>query len=57
MEKEQRIWRYIVENGIATEEEVELVIQINGFSEETLNDILFVRTGYRDLDQIEEEIY
>lgn len=41
--------------GIATEEEIELVTNINGYSEETALDILYVRTGYRSFDQFEEE--
>ena len=40
--------------GIATEDEIELVEGINGSSEETYNDILFVRTGYRDFEQFLE---
>jgi len=37
----------LIENEIATEEEIKLVCNINGTSEETLNDILYARTGYR----------
>jgi hypothetical protein len=44
----------IVELGIATEEEVNLVITINGWNEESLNDILYARTGYRNISQIDE---
>lgn len=43
------IFDYLVNYNIATEEEVNLVTSINGYNEETLNDILYVRTGYRDL--------
>jgi hypothetical protein len=32
-----------------------LVTKINGFSVETMNDILYVRTGYRSIEQIEDE--
>ena len=49
------IWNYLVEHEIATEEEIQLVTSINGYSEEALNDILFVRTGYRDIEQAQEE--
>lgn len=45
------IFDYLVNYNIATEEEVNLVTSINGYNEETLNDILYVRTGYRDLKQ------
>lgn len=53
--KEEKIQRYIIEHEIATENEVRLVTQINGFNEGALNDILYCRTGYRDIDQIEGE--
>ncbi len=42
---------YLVENNIATEEEIDLVTGINGYSEETVNDIIFYRTGYQDIEQ------
>ncbi len=42
---------YIIENDIATQEEVNLVTGINGHSEETVNDIIFYRTGYQDIEQ------
>ena len=45
---------YLIEYGIATEEEIQLVIDINGLKEETFNDILFVRTGYRNWEQFTE---
>ena len=48
------VWDYIVENGIATEEEISLVTSINGTNEDTFNSILYCRTGYRSLEQLEE---
>ncbi len=50
-----RVWDYIINNGIATEDELQLVTDINGQSVDTLNDVLYARTGYRDIGQIEEE--
>ena len=47
---------FLVEYGIATEEEIRLVTSINGYNEETLNDILYVRTGNRSVEQFLEEI-
>ena len=49
------IWDYIVDNGIANDNEVELVTDINGLTEETLNDIIYARTGYHSIEQLEEE--
>lgn len=46
---------YLIENYIATEEEVILVCNINGHTQETLEDILYARTGYRSFEQIKEE--
>jgi hypothetical protein len=43
------IYTILTENEIATEKEIELVGYIKGFSVDTLTDILFVRTGYREI--------
>ena len=47
---------FLVEYGIATEEEILLVSKLNGYNEKTLNDILYVRTGNRSVEQFLEEI-
>ena len=49
------IWDAIVEHGIATEEELELVTAINGYHEDALNDVIWVRTGYRNIEQLLED--
>ena len=49
------IWDAIIEYGIATEEELELVTAINGFRDDALNDVIYVRTGYRNIEQVLEE--
>ena len=54
-ERENMIWDYLLENGIATEEELKIVTDINGYSVDTLYDILYSKTGYRTLDQLEDE--
>lgn len=46
---------YLIENGIATKEEITLVCNINGHAQEALEDILYARTGYRSFEQIQEE--
>lgn len=53
--KEEYIWDTLTELGIATSEEIGLVTALMGRSEETLNSILYVRTGYRTLEQMFEE--
>lgn len=50
------LWDLLIDNGVATEEELQLVTAINGQNITTLNDVLYVRTGYRDWEQLEEEI-
>lgn len=45
------LYENIVDYGIATEEELQLVIDLIGYSEKSLNDVLFARTGYRNWEQ------
>lgn len=47
-------WDFLIDNCIATEEEIKLVTSINGYNETSLNDILYVRTGYRSIEQYKE---
>lgn len=46
-----RYWDWLIDNGIATEAELQLITSINGYNIDTLNDVLYVRTGYRDYEQ------
>ena len=48
------LWDYIKETEIATENELSLITSINGFSVDTLNSVLYCRTGYRSLEQIQD---
>ena len=48
---------FIIDYEIATEKEVTLVCCINGRSVETLNDVIYARTGYRNMEQIKEELF
>jgi len=50
------IWDYLVDMGIATDDEIKLVTDINGLTEETLNDIIYARTGYHSIEQLQEEV-
>lgn len=54
-DKYNELWDAIVNNGIATEDELNLISNINGWRIETLKDVLYVRTGYRDLEQFIKE--
>ena len=49
-----RIYDYLVECQIATATEIRLVTSINGYNVESLNDILYSRTGYKCISQLQE---
>lgn len=53
MSKYSKMWEWLVDMGIATEEELVLVTCLTGRSIETLNNVLFIRTGYRTREQYE----
>ncbi len=57
MNIEAELYDFIVDNNIATEEEVRLVTNINGWNEETMFDIIFARTGLRSYEQCIDEGY
>lgn len=46
---------YLINNNIATEEEIDLCTRLVGDNLETLNLILYIRTGFRNIDQIKGE--
>ena len=48
------LWDYLEETGIATKDELCLVCCINGTSLDTLESVLYARTGYRSLEQIQD---
>lgn len=50
----KELFNRIIEEGIATESEINLVTDITGYSMEILNQIIYARTGYRDIEQYEE---
>lgn len=54
MGKEQ-MWEILEEQIGVSEQTLQIVTDINGYSEETMCDILYAVTGYRNFDQLEEE--
>lgn len=50
----EEAWDTLTEQGIATEEELQLVTGINGYSIEALEEVLYYRTGLRGFDQLED---
>ena len=53
-EEKDKVWDYIVETQIATEEELRLVTCINGYTVDTLNSVIYARTGYHDMEQLQD---
>ena len=49
--EETKIYDFIVNNEIATENEIQLVTNISGWNVETLKAIIFARTAYHDPEQ------
>jgi len=47
----EELHQTIIDNEIATEKEISLVSNINGYSIKTLENILYARTGYNSLEQ------
>lgn len=50
----ETLWDMIIAYGIASEETLQVVTDINGYNEETLNDVIYSLTGYRDIEQFME---
>lgn len=46
------MWETLVDLSIATDEELSLVTSLCGNTIEILNDVLYIRTGYRSIDQL-----
>ena len=55
MSDTMKYWDILVESGLATAEELRLITSINGQNEDTMESVLYVRTGYRSFDQYAEE--
>ena len=52
--KTEDLYDYLLETEIATQDEISLVTSINGTNLDSLESILYSRTGYRSLKQIQE---
>lgn len=48
------MWDYLLDMGVS-EQTLQVVTDINGYSEQTMCDILYAVSGYRDFDQLDEE--
>ena len=52
MNEINEVWNYIIETEIATEKELQLITNINGYNLESLNSVIYTRTGYHNLEQL-----
>jgi hypothetical protein len=48
------MWDALLNMGVC-EQTLQVVTSINGYNEESMQDILYAVTGYRSFDQLEEE--
>ena len=55
MKEIKEMWDWLVDARIATNEELELITDINGYNIHVLNDVLYYRTGYHSREQITGE--
>ena len=53
-EQRDQLWDYLIDNEIASLDTLQVVTNINGYTLDTLEDIFYATTGYRNLKQIEE---
>ena len=52
--QEQIIWEYLVEASYTTDEALQLLTNVCGYSVDTLESAIYALTGYRTLDQLKE---
>lgn len=55
VETVEEAWDLLLEHELASEETLKVVTSINGYSLDTLCDVLYAVTAYRDFDQYLEE--
>ena len=53
MDKNESV-EWLIEHGVCSADEYSLVADINGDSMQTVNDILYARTGYHSIEQLKE---
>lgn len=55
MEKMDLYWDLLETYEVANEDEIRLVCSINGYTEQTMLDILYSRTGLTSFEQLTDE--
>lgn len=54
MDNFNELYKTLIEENFFTEEELNLITNINGGTIEVLNDCIYVRYGYRSYEQLKE---
>ena len=47
-------YNYLIDYELVSQETLDIITSINGYNEETLNDVLYCVSGYRDIEQFLE---
>lgn len=47
-------YNYLIDYQIVSEETLNIITHINGYNEDTLNDVLYCVSGYHDIEQYTE---
>ncbi len=47
-------YNYLIDYQIVSEETLNIITNINGYNEDTLNDVLYCVSGYHDIEQYTE---
>lgn len=55
MEEVKNLWNWIIEMGVATEEELQLMTDLVGYNVQAMSAVLFSRTGYCYREGLEKE--
>ena len=50
------MWDIFIDYGLCSEETLQVVTNINGYSEETMLDILYAVTGFRNFEQLADDL-
>ena len=45
-------WDYLIEYNYVSEDTLKVITSINGYNQETINDVIYATTGYRDIEQL-----
>lgn len=52
----EEAWDYLTSEGIATEDELQLISNGWGYTLENMETVLYARTGYRSFEQMEAQL-